>query len=372
MRVYCEEAARHGDIKTNVMEPSRTVTVILNPNANKGKAKKQFETYCAPILHLAGISVDLILTQSEGHAKTILDKVHQTEAIVIGGGDGTVSEVITGLLRRCDNDASKNHCPIGVLPLGQSNTLAKSLFPDEDKLADVRSLAEATMAVVKQHTKRIDLMKIEVEGEANEVKPKPIYAVDEIEWGVFRNAKSLKDKYWYFGGLRNYATYIFNGAEFQSPCEAMLSYSLPCSGCANCCRSTPDKPSKWYNGFWGQKKSTVKVYTEENPECKEIFEKSVATTSVSLKTTNTVDGLDSDIPKLLISVGPYKIDYFEFVKQGWKHEKQIVENVPARMVKLLPSKEEDSQELSIDNETFDLKPITVTLLPKALPVFIKS
>ncbi|XP_044732309.1 acylglycerol kinase, mitochondrial [Chrysoperla carnea] len=370
MRVYCEEAVRFGNETTSVLETPRNITVILNPSANKAKAKVQFEKYCAPILHLAGLSVNVILTESEGHAKRILEKLDQTEAVVIGGGDGTVSEVITGLLRRCNNDASQNHVPVGVLPLGRSNTLAASLFPGGDKLSVVRSLADATMAVVKQNTKPIDLMKIEVQDDTNS---KPVYAVNEIEWGVFRDARAVQDKYWYFGKLRNYATYIFNASQINSPYEATLVYSLPCPGCKNCKNVISNSENKWWKSLFGRSTSKQEAiqYVNVNPQCNQLIEKDVATTSISLRTTNTMDESNVDVPQLCINVGPDKIDYIDFVKQGVSQQPQIIDKVAARQVQLKPGIPESEEELSIDNESFELKPITVTLLPKAIKVFTK-
>lgn len=112
MRVYCEKAAEYGRQPLPVGSEPKTVTVILNPNANRRKATKNFEKYCAPILHVAGVYVDIIQTESEGHAKTLIENLSNTDAIVVAGGDGTLSEVVTGLLRR--NDVTNpSSVPIG-------------------------------------------------------------------------------------------------------------------------------------------------------------------------------------------------------------------------------------------------------------------
>jgi hypothetical protein len=67
---------------------------------------------------------------------------------------------VTGLLRRADGDlAVQRKFPIGILPLGRTNTVATSLFFDSDR---VKMMAEATMAVIKEITKPIDVIKIEV------------------------------------------------------------------------------------------------------------------------------------------------------------------------------------------------------------------
>lgn len=99
MKTYCLEAKKYGDEKIPDGDNPKNITVILNPTANRRKAAKQFDKYCAPILHLAGFCVDVLQTESEGHAKTLIEKLKNTDAIIIGGGDGTVSEVITGIIK---------------------------------------------------------------------------------------------------------------------------------------------------------------------------------------------------------------------------------------------------------------------------------
>lgn len=124
MRQYCLEARKLGDESIPVDANPRSVTVILNPTANRRKAVKQFEKYCAPILHLAGICVDVLQTESEGHARTLVENLKKTDAIIVAGGDGTVSEVVTGLFRRSQDDKYENPCPIGKRG-GESKLLIK-------------------------------------------------------------------------------------------------------------------------------------------------------------------------------------------------------------------------------------------------------
>lgn len=113
MRLYCQKAAKFGKQPLPLHINPRHITVILNPSANKRKANEEFEKYCAPLLHLAGITVEIKKTESEGHAKTIIEEIGGTDAIVIAGGDGTLSEVVTGLLRKT-NDKTSN-IPLGKL-----------------------------------------------------------------------------------------------------------------------------------------------------------------------------------------------------------------------------------------------------------------
>ena len=41
-------------------------------------------------------------TDYEGQAKKLIDLMEQTDMLIVAGGDGTLQEVITGMLRRAD------------------------------------------------------------------------------------------------------------------------------------------------------------------------------------------------------------------------------------------------------------------------------
>lgn len=116
MREYCKRAAEYGKQPIDFGESPQTVTVILNPNANKRKAVKYYEKYCAPILNQAGMCIDVVQTQSEGHAKELVKKYAESDAIVVAGGDGTLSEVVTGILR------NQTHSHINT-PLGKKKAI---------------------------------------------------------------------------------------------------------------------------------------------------------------------------------------------------------------------------------------------------------
>ena len=107
--------------------PTRHVTVILNPVANKKQSKADYEKYCAPLFNLAGLKVSLVITEAEGQAKDLMQVMDNTDCVVVAGGDGTVHEVITGLLRRDDANIASKRFPIGIVPVGKNNNVAFEL-----------------------------------------------------------------------------------------------------------------------------------------------------------------------------------------------------------------------------------------------------
>ncbi len=135
MEALCREARKYGEAPVHHSTPLPKVTVILNPAADKGKARKKYEKYCAPILHLAGMKVHVVRTEAEGQAKDMLevlsadgsDDGRMPDAVLVAGGDGTVMEAVTGFMRRADADKIRTRLPLGILPVGETNKLAKSV-----------------------------------------------------------------------------------------------------------------------------------------------------------------------------------------------------------------------------------------------------
>ena len=106
----------------------------------------------------------IIQTEREGQARSLIENLTTpTDAIVVAGGDGTLSDVVTGLMRKYQSNlGNAQKCPIGVLPLGQTNTIAESIFHGYEQLADVRAMVDATMAVVTGATKKMDVVQVQL------------------------------------------------------------------------------------------------------------------------------------------------------------------------------------------------------------------
>lgn len=113
MKEYSLQAREFGRHTITPNERPRKIIVFLNPAAKDGKTKYLLEKHVLPLLHLAGIEVHVVRTEHEGQAKaymSVLDN-NVVDAVVVAGGDGTLSEIVTGLLRRTDGIAQR--MPIG-------------------------------------------------------------------------------------------------------------------------------------------------------------------------------------------------------------------------------------------------------------------
>lgn len=124
------------------MRPLRFV-VIRNPVAGRRDPSLAQQTLDA--LSAAGHQVDIHDTAGRGDAERLAREVAGGPElrIVAAGGDGTINEVVNGLMLRND-DAP----PLGILPLGTANVLAAEIGLRIRPTAIARTLTSATPSVV--------------------------------------------------------------------------------------------------------------------------------------------------------------------------------------------------------------------------------
>ena len=123
---------------------SKNILMIVNPVSGRGILKQRLwkilETFSA-----ANITTNVIFTGKRGDAteiaKTCPDDI---ETVVCAGGDGTLNEVISGLM--------ENPTPhkLGYIPVGTTNDLATSLGIPKNPI-------EATKNIIEGHTEKIDI-----------------------------------------------------------------------------------------------------------------------------------------------------------------------------------------------------------------------
>ena len=99
--------------------------VILNPVAGRGRVRREWPRM-AERLRAAGIGFDLARTDAPGAGIGLAERAARAyDAVIAAGGDGTVHEVVNGLLRAGGGAA------LGVLPLGSGDDFVKML-PSRD------------------------------------------------------------------------------------------------------------------------------------------------------------------------------------------------------------------------------------------------
>ncbi|XP_071489011.1 acylglycerol kinase, mitochondrial-like [Diadema antillarum] len=367
---YCKEAQLYGrQLSSNIAKPIKA-TVFVNPAAKKGKGKKLFEKNAAPLLHLAGLDVEIIQTTTEGEAKDLAGSLDATDIIVIAGGDGTVAEVVTGLLRRDDEQAISSKWTLGVIPVGVTNSLARSLYADAE--ADVRWMCNAAMAIIKGLTRQVDVMSIQ-----DEEHGRKSYAMSSIHWGPLQDAKEKATKFWYFGPLKHRFSFIWAGLTQESPSvvRGHISYGHP--------KEIPEPPSQASQGWWTRLMNRLWPRKKEpepevnDPSEEEIMEE-LDISAVECSILTDLSGTPREGPPALqLQTGPSELSRTDFIKEGWtrlagKGHTDIYKatDIPVGEVHLTPKIEEGKDSwYTIDNERFEAMPITVKILPSKLRFF---
>ena len=97
--------------------------VLIVSNPTSGKAKQAFVSQVQQALNAAGAEVELYLTQAANDATNYLaNYAGELDVVAVAGGDGTLNEVINGLINK---DSSSFR--LALIPTGTTNVLAGEL-----------------------------------------------------------------------------------------------------------------------------------------------------------------------------------------------------------------------------------------------------
>jgi len=130
--------------------------ILLNPYANRWAAKSKapaVEEAC----QAAGLDYDLTIipTPGGGKAATVSALNEGFDVVVAAGGDGTVSEIVNGLIVAAGDSQTR---PLGVIPLGTGNDFS-------DMAALPRDIVESVHTIAAGHTKQIDACRVTLDGQ---------------------------------------------------------------------------------------------------------------------------------------------------------------------------------------------------------------
>lgn len=107
--------------------------VIFNPAAGRGVAAG-YRSTVEHQLARSGLAFDFVATSAPGDAERLAQTAHTQGygAVVAAGGDGTINEIVNGLRHSA--------LPLGLIPLGTGNDLAKmiGLRPNDSATAIAR------------------------------------------------------------------------------------------------------------------------------------------------------------------------------------------------------------------------------------------
>ncbi|KAJ2001276.1 hypothetical protein GGI04_003803 [Coemansia thaxteri] len=138
-------------IRPNIGDGETGALVILNPVSGKRKAQKMFDSIVKPIFDIGSTPYTLLVTDSPTHATEFVEHedLSRYSCVVAVGGDGILHDILNGFLRRSDWPKYKA-LPLGVIPAGSGNGLAKSL--------DCMWPEQAAVAIVKAQSRPLDIL----------------------------------------------------------------------------------------------------------------------------------------------------------------------------------------------------------------------
>jgi len=135
-----------------LLEP--TVWVLVNPAAGTKQAPNHLRRHVLPLLRSIGMPHSVTTLQRPRHCcqLALSADLSTVSAILLLGGDGIVSELITGLARRSDS-AIALCTPLAISPSGTGNGIALSLAAECNGPSCPLS---ATLAAIKGATVSLD------------------------------------------------------------------------------------------------------------------------------------------------------------------------------------------------------------------------
>ena len=99
----------------------RKLLFLVNPNAGQRRVNKSL-TDIIGIFNEGGYEVTVFMTNGPGSGTGIVEeRAKDYDLVVCAGGDGTLNETITGVLR------AGADCPVGYIPCGSTNDFASTL-----------------------------------------------------------------------------------------------------------------------------------------------------------------------------------------------------------------------------------------------------
>ena len=168
----------------------RKVHIVVNPFAGKKKSR-EISRLISEELTQTKIENILYFTDYVNHAEEIVSGINfqRGDALMSVGGDGTLSEIITGLLAR-EDDFSKD-IPISIVPSGSGNSQANDM--------EITDYLDAMQRLLNGKLRKIDVGKVTFMSEGNE---KVRFSHNLVGWGLGVDANIMAEKMRFLGPIR--------------------------------------------------------------------------------------------------------------------------------------------------------------------------
>ena len=158
--------------------------LTVNPYGG-GKRGPKILKNILPLFEEKNIQLTIIETEYAGHNKELANQLDMNgyDGFCCIGGDGTMYEVINGLMTRED----RQKFPIGLITGGTGNSFMHDL--------DCLDPMDAAKRIVKGERRSIDIFSCKANGEQ-------YYGFNILGWGISTDANILADKLRWMGSQR--------------------------------------------------------------------------------------------------------------------------------------------------------------------------
>jgi YegS/Rv2252/BmrU family lipid kinase len=158
------------------------VLSIINPVSG---SKKAVDIYHQLKMEEKGLTSAPYITTHPGHAQEILQNVDLKEyaAVIIFGGDGTIHEVVNGIMSRTDGIRR----PLGIIPLGTGNALMHDL--------NILTIEKSIHTILKKNITRMDLFRCQSPDQT-------LYSFNIVGWGIAVTINHVAEKLRFIGNQR--------------------------------------------------------------------------------------------------------------------------------------------------------------------------
>lgn len=158
--------------------------MIVNPHGGI-KQGREILKQIMPVFDRAGIKLQILETESQGHARTMAEALDLTgiDGLCAIGGDGTLHEIVNGMLARPEQE----RIPIGMIPGGSGNSFMLTL--------EMGDPLEAARSIVKGGSRPIDVAHVQLSDQS-------FYACNIVGWGLVTDIGIRSEQFRWAGTSR--------------------------------------------------------------------------------------------------------------------------------------------------------------------------
>ena len=198
------------------MVPIKPILVIYNPIAGRGRVLEYWYRV-AKELHQAGVVFEAAATKAPSDAARLAEAATNNYSAIVGvGGDGTIHEIVNGLMRASNEGET---IPLGVIPLGNGDDFAKIIPPETKIGAKQFDWCEAVKKIAGGNTRLFDVGKIQGGRLQPQMIAGPQYFMNGMDIGFgAQTTYNLKHIPGFITGLSAYLTAVI---------KTLIDYKIP-------------------------------------------------------------------------------------------------------------------------------------------------